>query len=132
MNCTQYRVYDWFKQTWLGSLLFYSGHRFIHFKKILWIAGTVVDCHHSTDGDISFDLKTDGDESPYQSRVILWHCEVTPCQPQSVKEMAQSLKAGDKVEVLGRVTFDPPHHILWKKFTGGGWELHPVLAIKHI
>lgn len=121
LSCPRYKALDWFKQTWLASKLFYSGQRFQHFGPIT-ITGTVEDCVHSaTDGDCVFDLLGDNGTA--------WHCELTPCQPPALHELARSLQIGSRATVSGTKTFDPPHHIGWKHFGGGDNEIHPVVDI---
>ena len=123
LSCPRYKALDWFKRTWLASKLVYYGQRFQHFGPIT-ATGTVQDCVHSaTDGDVCFDLLGDDKKD--------WHCELTPCQPASVHDAAMSLQIGSRAIVSGIKTFDPPHHIAWKKFAGGGNEIHPVTDIRN-
>ena len=124
LSCWRYKLYDWAKQTFPGRWLFYSGQRFQHFGPIT-VTGTVKDCVHSaTDGDVCYDLLAeDGTQ---------FHCELTPCQSSDLHKTAMALKVGDKVQVSGTKTFDPPHRILWKKFNGGNLEIHPVESIVEV
>lgn len=123
LSCWRYKVYDWAKQTFPGRWLFYSGQKYQHFDSIV-VSGTVSDCvHNSSDGDCVFDLDILGTTGHL-------HCELTPCQSPELHALASSLKVGDKVRVSGTRTFDPPHRILWKKFQGGGNEIHPITEIE--
>lgn len=120
MSCLRERVYDRFKQTWLASRLFYYGQRYRHIGPIT-INGTVAGCaHRAGDGDHCFDVVDSANKR--------WHCEVTECQ-SALWPVVDELKLGELVHVAGTHTFDPPHHIGWKKFQGGGDEVHPVIGI---
>lgn len=121
MNCFFYKILDRSKQTWIVSQLCYYGKRFKHIGPAE-VSGTVSACQHpGLDGDRTFDL-LDGWKR--------WHCEVTVCQPKSLQEKVAKLQVGDKVIVRGIETYDPNHHILWIKFNGGGYEIHPVYDIE--
>ena len=122
MRCFAYRLYDRLKSTWVFSQLFYYGKKFQHFDPIVCV-GTVVESDHpETDGDSTFDILSDDGQR--------FHCELTPCQSQDLRQMAQSLELGERVKVSGVRTYDPDHHFLWVKLPGGGAEIHPVTALE--
>jgi hypothetical protein len=121
LSCWRYRIYDAFKSTWIASKLFYNGGKFQHLGPIV-VIGTVADCaHFSSDGDDTFDLTLPG---------LRYHCELTVCQSKELHATVTALKPGQRVEVSGVHTHDPNHHILWKKFSGGHEEIHPVTEVK--
>lgn len=114
LRCAAYRAYDWAKTSPL-SVLFFWGRRYKHFKNIS-VLGTVMKIEGSAiDGDWTFDI---GRETQIASGL---HCEVTPCDPQPVLDVAKTLAVGDTVLVLGTLTFDPDH-----QGDPDHWELHPV------
>lgn len=125
-GCARYKLLDLCKQTPIAAKLFYYGVEFRHFGPIV-LTGVVIRCaHNATDGDVCFDISVGSDqESPGH-----WHCELTPCQPDTLRQRARSLKEGDRVIVSGTKTIDGRHHIGSIQFVGGGNEVHPVTDIK--
>ncbi len=122
MNCRLYKLYDWFKTTPVARVL-YFGQQFRHFGPIE-VEGIVVTCiHDCTDGDEAFDVKVNAGDNEGR-----WHCELTPCSPESLRLTVMEIVEGDRVHVKGIKTWDPPH--LW--FKGGGNEIHPIENIEII
>ena len=117
-RCWGYKALDWFRFTPVASKLFYGGQSVKYTRKNITVTGIVSSPpDKAEDGDVTFGLQSEQDG--------FRHCEVTPCAPDRVRKIAQSLKAGDCVAVSGHERFDPPH-------VGGGtgWlEVHPVTDI---
>lgn len=111
-RCLAYRAYDLSKSSFPIRWLIFGGGKYQHFGGLA-IEGTVVSISGgSLDGDWTFNVQlSDGKQ---------FHCEITPCFPIDVSNLA----LGDRVRVSGVSTFDPTHFDI-----PGHWEIHPVRSL---
>lgn len=135
LRCLAYRVLDRARRTALLRWACYHGTS-MQIRPDVTAIGTVRSVGVAeSDGDVTFHLEIDqpDDRGPFR------HCELTPCDPDAVRQIVRALQVGDRIYVRGDERFDP-HHV----FDGGGpdgatqpqagwWEFHGItdLTVLH-
>lgn len=130
LRCLAYKALDLSRRTILRPL--YSGT--IEIRPDVRARGTVqVGPSPEPDGDCTFAILIDDPDARGPFR----HCEVTPCDPDSVRALAKTLQPGDRVDIFGDERYDPHHLFDGDGPTGapagkGWWELHGIHNLKKL